>query len=104
MPGRRKISIEKQIQKENPELNPNLHKAQFRQKREEIYARDRAFHATLKPMKNTLKSVGMSYPQALKWARQDPKTDGMPNHRVAAMLAHVHDQDPDNFVKMIQGQ
>jgi hypothetical protein len=97
-------SIARRIRKANPGLNPNLHKEQFREKREEIYAQQRDFHATLKPMKTTLKSNGISYPQALRWARQDPKTNGMPNHRVASMLAEMHDQDPEGFIKKVQSQ
>jgi hypothetical protein len=62
----------------------------------------KAYHATLKPMKSTLRGNGYSYAEVMQWAKTHPKFAQSSQRNRASDVAKFHDQDPDGFMEMIR--
>jgi hypothetical protein len=59
------------------------------------------YHATLKPLKNTLRENGYSYGEVIGWAKRHPNFANSTKRSLASDVAATHDKDPDAFMSML---
>jgi len=59
------------------------------------------YHATLKPMKNTLRENGYSYSEVMRWAKTHPRFSSIHPRDRASAVAAAHDKDPEGFMTML---